>query len=322
MADIHLPSSPPPPPPAPPQVRRHLFWPVALIVVGVTALLVNLGLLDWERVARLLSLWPLLLIALGLAIMLRDRVPARLGGAFLAAILALLLMGAAAGLTALPGLVVGISAPAVTTSFSAPAGAVTAPRLDLSAGATRFTVRAGPTAGALYRATISAPSDEKPEVTLDAGTGTLRVALPGRQGFQLGREDGARTIELTLDDQLPWVIEVTSGASQGTLDLSGLRLSSVGLSSGASTVNLTLPKPMGTVPVAISGGALRLAIHRLPGTALRVSSRGGASSLSVDGRAFRGLFQSGEEFTSAEYATATDRFDITIESGASSTTID
>ena len=77
MADINLPSSPPLPPPAPSRIRRPLLGPLALIVVGGIALLVNLGLLDWERVARLLSLWPLLLIALGVGIMFRDRLPRR-----------------------------------------------------------------------------------------------------------------------------------------------------------------------------------------------------------------------------------------------------
>ncbi len=322
MADINLPSSPPLPPHAPSRVRRPLFWPMALIVVGGITLLVNLGLLDWERVARLLSLWPLLLIALGVGIMLRDRLPARLAGALLAAVLGLFLVAAAAGLAAVPGFLFGAPAPAVTTFFSAPAGEVTAPRLDLSAGAAQFTVRAGPTNGELYRGTVSAPSDEKPQVTLDATSDTLRVVLPGRQGFQFGSEGGKRRIDLTLDDQLPWVIGLSAGASRGTLDLSGLKLTSVALSSGASTLNLTLPKPSGTVPVTISGGALHLAVHRPAGTPVRVSGSGGVSNLTVDGRNFGVIFQSGEEFTSADYFSATDRFDITIDSGASSTTID
>ena len=130
-----------------------------------------------------------------------------------------------------------------------------------------------------------------------------------------------RSVDLTLNDQLPWVIGLSTGASQTSLDLSGLKVSSVTVESGASSVKLILPKPAGTVPVTVSGGAMHLAIQRPAGTPIRVSSSGGASSLDVDGHHFGGLFHDGEVFVSPDYSTAADRFDISIESGASSISI-
>jgi hypothetical protein len=304
--------------PAPSPGRRSLFWPVVLIGAGVVALLFNVGWLDWEKVSRVYRFWPVLLIALGVAIILRRRLPGSVPTFFLAVLMILLLVLLGGWIAGLPGTIVGSSAPSVTSRFSALAGEVSAPRLDLSAGAATIIVRAGSTGGDLYRATVESPADEKPAVTLDSASGTLHVNLPGRTGFDWGSQNDHRTVDLTLSDRLPWVIGLNTGASQTSLDLSGLKVSSVTAESGASSVNLTLPKPTVTVPVHVAGGAMHLTIQRPAGTPVRVSGSGGASSMDVDGQHFGGLFQEGVHFTSPDYSTATGRYEISIESGASS----
>jgi hypothetical protein len=318
MADMNSPADPSYLPPAPAAPRRSLFWPVVLIGVGVVALLFNLGWLDWDRVARLYQLWPLLLIALGIGIIFRGRLPARLVSLFGAVLLMLVLIAVGGAVAAVPSSFGVTSGPLVTTHAAPPAGEVSAPHLNLSAGAAQVAVRGGSTGGDLMRATFQAPADEKPAVNLDTGSGTLDVNLPGRSGFHWGTENDHRSVDLTLNDQLPWVIGLQTGASQSTLDLAGLKLTSVTIESGASSVKLTLPKPHGTVPVNVSGGAMHLTIQRPAGTAIRVTSSGGASSLDVDGQHFGGLFQEGQEYASPDYSTANDRYDISIESGASS----
>ena len=54
---------------------RSIFWPILLIGVGVTWLLVNLGVIsgvDWRILWRF---WPLILIAIGLDIIFARRTP-------------------------------------------------------------------------------------------------------------------------------------------------------------------------------------------------------------------------------------------------------
>jgi len=318
MADMNLPPDPAYPASPPPQSRLPLFWPVVLIGVGAFALLFNLGWLNWHEVSRLYRLWPLFLIAAGIGIMFRGRLPARLSNLFGAVLLVLVLLAIGGALAALPNSLSGSTGPLVTTHRAAPAGEVAAPHLNLTADAAQVTVRGGPTGGDLYRATFQSPADEKPEVTLDSTSGALDVNLPGRPGFHWGPEDDHRSVDLTLDDQLPWAISLHTGASQSNVDLSALKASSVTIESGASSAKLTLPKPTGTVPVSVSGGAMHLDIHRPAGTPIRVSSSGGATSLNVDGQHFGGLFNDGQDYASPGYSAATDRFDISIESGASS----
>jgi Domain of unknown function (DUF5668) len=65
-------------PPAPPvpayrsrrAVRGSLWFPIALVLIGVLALLDQFGLLWWMRWE---VLWPLVLIAVGVALIVRRR---------------------------------------------------------------------------------------------------------------------------------------------------------------------------------------------------------------------------------------------------------
>ncbi|MFL5680245.1 MAG: LiaF transmembrane domain-containing protein, partial [Chloroflexota bacterium] len=52
--------------------RRLLGWGVFLVLLGGIPLAVRQGLLSAESVARAWTLWPLLLVAIGLGLMLRS----------------------------------------------------------------------------------------------------------------------------------------------------------------------------------------------------------------------------------------------------------
>ncbi len=54
---------------------RSLFWPVILVGVGVIWLLSNLGYVTPANLSEIWRLWPLLLIAAGLDMLLGRRLP-------------------------------------------------------------------------------------------------------------------------------------------------------------------------------------------------------------------------------------------------------
>lgn len=69
---------------------RDLFWPVLIIGFGLLWVLVNLGQLPFENISALFGLWPLLLIAAGVDVLLGRRWPwlgALLGFALVGAVL-------------------------------------------------------------------------------------------------------------------------------------------------------------------------------------------------------------------------------------------
>ena len=81
--------------PAPPQRRRRppsFFWPLILVGSGVLLLLSNLGYVPWGSWNVLWRLWPLLLIALGIDVLIGRRT---IAGAIVSGILlAMLIAGA------------------------------------------------------------------------------------------------------------------------------------------------------------------------------------------------------------------------------------
>src|SRR5260370_20008941 len=87
---------------------RSLFWPAILILVGVFALLVNVGLVPVERLDRLADLWPLILVVIGLELVVRRALQGA-SAEIAAALIVLLAIGGAAAYVALgPSIPIGI----------------------------------------------------------------------------------------------------------------------------------------------------------------------------------------------------------------------
>jgi len=85
--------------------REDLFWPVLMIGVGVIASLAYLGWIPQANLGMVLSLWPLLLIVLGVGVLLRGRSPligAIMGVLVVAIIFFVAFAGGQLGMKAMP----------------------------------------------------------------------------------------------------------------------------------------------------------------------------------------------------------------------------
>ena len=180
-----------------------------------------------------------------------------------------------------------------------------------SGGVSGLAIVADPTLAEPCRARVEGAA---PEVRTRDGSVTVRF----------GRLPAARAAEpavVALSAALPWRIEVRGGAARLTADLRGLTLRGIELSGGVHEAELTLPRPLGTVAVRVSGGASTLVIHRPAGAAARTRVSGGAASLALDGQRFPAL--SGHAtWESPDYAAAADRYEIDISGGVHTLTVD
>jgi hypothetical protein len=87
------------------QTNKNLFWPVIMMASGLVILLVAMGWLPFLQLVSLLNLWPVLLIAIGLQLIVRNFSPwfgAGLGLLFLVAVLILVFFGPQLGLAQTP----------------------------------------------------------------------------------------------------------------------------------------------------------------------------------------------------------------------------
>lgn len=312
------------------RIRRGLlFWGLFLIPVGVLPLLVRAGTLDAAQVADAWRLWPLLLVALGIALIL-GRSRAGLVGTSIAAIaLGLVVGGAFASGTGFISNVGDCANPGrgadqvaeQSGTFNAPASV----RFDLDCGkfdvsvvsGSDWDVRAG------YRG-------EAPNIS--GSDSSLTIESP--KGFGLHGEDW--TVRLPVDQLGD--MSITSNATAGTIDLSTAELShfSADFNAGDLRVNAS-QAAVAQVEVSMNAGRLRLSLGNGPVTG-SLSANAGAMELCVppdanlrfqvdDQITFghnlrdRGLTRNGNTWTRA--GTAGDAtIDLSVDGNAASFTLD
>jgi hypothetical protein len=292
---------------------RGFLAPLILIAGGVLVLLANLDYIKWESLLRLLDLWPVVLILVGIQIIASRMLPASVAAATGTAAVALALIGAILYVALAPPL-----PPGTPRDFSDKTQGLRQATLEIDLGSVRLDVRGAPLDSDLYQAHFDFPLGEGPRANLDRSAATVRIESGDHHFGWLGF-GGRRHATIKLNDSVAWAIRVNSGASHQVLELSQVQVTRVDVDGGASHLELTLGKPSGEVPITINGGASHVVIRRPPGTAVRIRVSGGASSLSADGSQLSGH----DELTwDSGYAGASDRYDIKIDGGASHVTLD
>jgi hypothetical protein len=254
-------------------------WPLVAIAVGGVFLLQDLHRIDAD-----VALWPVILIAVGLGVVL-SAVPSRGRGA-------------------------------QTVMESVPLGGATSARIRLKHGAGRLSVRAMLDPDLLLQGTFAGGVD-KDVVRRD---GEVEVTLRQRPAASLDHVfpwnwgHGPLDWSVGLSRRVPMRLDVDAGANRADLDLSELSVSDLTVSTGASETHLTVPAK-GRTAARVKAGAAAVRVRVPERTAARVVVRGGLSSTKVDETRFP---RSGGEFRSSDFDAAEDRVDLEVEVGAAS----
>lgn len=299
-----------------PERRRRggVIGPLVLIFIGAVFLLENTGYLPPNFWVNLWRLWPVLLVLAGIELLLAHRVP----------------WIVLAGL----GAVVLIVGAAAVNSHVAPAPSSTAAtRQDTSLGGASqaaVTVRFGagqlnldglpqPAPGQLASMSYNGPPDlaPQPRYTAVGGVAHLDYQTSGRAGPGfipfVGRQSDPR-LDVSLAPDVPITsLIIQTGATQAHIDLSSLRVNNVDMSVGAATAWMRLPENAGLTTLHISGGASTITLEIPQNVAARIRHQGGLSTLNVD----QTRFPPGSDglYRSTDYDTATNKVDISLETG-------
>ena len=217
--------------------RGGLVGPVILIGLGVVFLLNNMGILAWSVWDVIFRLWPILLVAAGLDLLLGRR---SIWGSLLALVLTLALL---AGLLWMfeAGVIPG----------QATEGEEIRQGLE---GATQAEVILAPAVGSLqldalletdHLATgvIRPISGERihRDFAVQDQTATLRLQSEGAFGPLIGDWSGQRGWDLGLSANVPLWIEVNMGVGSSELDLTDLQVRELDVSMGVGQTRVTLP---------------------------------------------------------------------------------
>ncbi len=284
-----------------------------LVLLGIVLLLWNFGALPSTFWSALWPLWPVLVVAVGLNILV-SRLHPWAGSA-----LAVLLVAGAFGGAWWIGLRDDGQVASRVEAIEIDEAGARAVKLNLTVAAAELRLTAGEPTGRLIEGTLATSAREpalRSSTRVEAGT--LRVDLSSdlQQTFfvPFGRSPHSAW-DLRLRPGVPTEIRIDGGAAQITLDLTGLDVRLLDVDTGATDTKVLLPEAAGETPATFDIGATSLDIEVPKGVAAPIRISSGVSSTQIDERRFPEVGDG--EYRSPDYDRAANRVDINVNAGVS-----
>ena len=191
----------------------------------------------------------------------------------------------------------------------------TSAALKITAGTPVLEVSVGKLGGTLLR--VSTP-DDAPVRPVLSGSRLIVLSLTGAAAPQ-GQGSGY-AVKVVLNSAVTWSLDLAGGTQRTEVDLRGGKVGGIAVTAGSDILDVSLPKPAGTLPFLLAGGASQFLLSLPGGVPAQVTVGGGASFVSVDDQNLTGV-AGGTVLTPPGWATATSRFDIDATSGFSRLTV-
>jgi hypothetical protein len=297
--------------------RRGFSWPLVLITMGVVFLLANFGLIPGVSALALLNLWPLLLILAGVDIAIGGRWPLAALGIDVGVIaLGLVLLATQPTFIGGPFFIVNGGAPGERDVSVARESATTL-SIALNAGAGRFRISGGSTT--LVEAHSVDTDLYLRRANFDSGGEHADVRIDQNGNRRLGGStSGVADVETRFASDVPTDLAVNGGAGEFVVDLSDVTLRSAHLNIGATSLTLTLPKPVAEVSIEVNAGASSIVVVVPDGVEARVTTTGAIVSLRSSNPRVTASGSTGE---TSGYGSAKARVTLRVTAGASSVAI-
>ncbi len=185
-------------------------------------------------------------------------------------------------------------------------------RIKLDHGAGRLNVRGGASTTEVLNGVFGSEVEYKSRLEADQ----LEVKVRNSPHFWAWYPGQNLDWDIRLNGNVPLNLKIDSGASSSTLDLSDLKVVDLDIDTGASSTEVILPANAGNTRVDIDTGASSLNVRIPMGVAGRIRVKSGVAAVNVDSNRFPRV--EGGLYQSADYATAANRADITIDAGVGS----
>ncbi|MGA9349038.1 MAG: DUF5668 domain-containing protein [Anaerolineae bacterium] len=297
----------------PEQSRRvSLVGPVILIGLGVVFLLNSLGLLAWSVWEVIFRLWPVLLIAVGLEIILNRL---SVWGSLLALVLTVAIL---AGVLWLLGPGIGTERVVAGEEVRQALGEASQAKVVIEPGVGSLHIEALPESANLVEGVIRVGRGQmvRRDFAVAGKTATFTLRSGGETIGPFFWWGDQRNWELGLAPEVPLELEVSLGVGQADIDLTGLMVSNLKVSMGVGQTRVTLPDQ----------GRFQARIEGAIGETIVVIPAGMATRIRVDtGLATRGLpasYQHQDDvYTSPGYASADNRVDLEVDQAIGQITI-
>jgi hypothetical protein len=199
-------------------------------------------------------------------------------------------------------------------TFSIDLQAATKLDLDIDHGGGSLVFSGGAPAGVAIRGSQATGLDVHDHRHADS----LTVKIDAGPNFLpfLGPDGGEWSFNLTLE--VPVAIKLDTGASSLDFDMTDVRLTSLDVDMGASSVKLKLPVNAGHTLVDFESGAASIDVLVPAGVGARIRFEQGVSSINIDEARFPQVTSMRNLYQSADYDSAANKVEINLEGGANS----
>lgn len=315
--------------------RGFLGWGIFLILAGSIPLAVRAGYLSDDQLRNVGSLWPLILVGIGVGLILSRTRYGFLGGFIVAATFGVIVGGLLAGSAA--GIDLGCGSSRSTTPFESRQGSLTGSiasvDIDLSCGDLDVAVAPG---GSW---TIEGTDRDGKGPNLVANDTSLRLSTPDTDRGPFGAFGRGETWRVTLPDGPRLDTQLKVNAGSATVDLAGATIGQfeTTLNAGSTTVDLGLVRQIGSVDVEVNAGSIGLTLPNLsvrgtiqvnagsvklctaPGAAVRITTR--ESFISSYDFAGAGLVKIGSIWETPGFDAAPVKIDLDAQANAGSVSL-
>jgi hypothetical protein len=317
--------------------RGLLGWAVFLVLVGAVPLLVRGGYLSDDQVRSVGSLWPLILIGIGIAVLFGRTRFAALGGLLVAATFGVIVGGLLSGGVGGIGLSAcgsgsgAIAFPAQSAAFD---GSTASVDIERNCGETTITTAAG------QAWSVDGEDRNGTGPVIDAGPNALSVRSRDDDRGPFGLVGQRERWRITLPDAVPLDLKLDLNAGSATIDFAGASLTRIelNLNAGATTMDLGAAREVEELQVQLNAGSLNVT---LPNKSLSGSIEANAGSVNLCAPAgvglrlntteslvasydyeAHGLVQSGTTWQTPGFETAEIRIDLDTRANAGSFSLD
>lgn len=306
--------------------RGGLAVPLILIAFGLAFLAGNLGLLSWNFWEAAFRLWPLLIVAIGLDVMLGRTSAGAVRTTVGALVIVAMVIGTVAAVTWFSGSNATVESSAtvpradlaaavVSERISQPLQDAERAKVDLSFGAGSLKVGAQSDPSGLIDGVVAYREGEGVTQDYHVSGDTAYFELHSHNEWVIpwGDRDARiddRRWDLRLSPEVPLYLKVDGGVGKANLDLAGLKVVDLELRTGVGKVDITLPRH-GQMKATVEGGVGKTTILIPRGMAARIQVERGLASVDVMGD----YQHRGESYVSPGYDDAVDRVDLFVEGG-------
>jgi hypothetical protein len=187
--------------------------------------------------------------------------------------------------------------------------------LEVASGAESVIIHAETLDGLLYRASTLPGSKVEP-VASEAGD-SVKLSLNGTEIA------GQATVHVYLNNKVRWTLTLAGGGLRQVVDFGGGRLAAVEVKAGVQELDVTVPKPEGTMPIHV-GGVGRLAVHAPTGppAQLTLADKGTIGEVRLDDKVTKNVTGAATLATGSDWAAAQDRYDLKVDTAAAAVSVD